>query len=58
MSSALFPPKHTGNESPVPKTDTPWVVEPYITVKAQGGLTPDLAWTDPVTAVCAAFPGF
>ena len=33
-------------------TETP------ITVKAQGGLTPDLAWMDPVTAVCAAFPRF
>ncbi|MCL4352505.1 MAG: hypothetical protein M1318_07660 [Firmicutes bacterium] len=33
-------------------------MEPHITVKAQGGLTPDLAWTDPVTAVCAAFPRF
>lgn len=41
-----------------PGNPTPEVVEPHITVKAPGGLTPDLAWMDPVTAVCRAFPPF
>lgn len=41
-----------------PNNQTPLVVEPHVTVKAQGGLTPDLAWMDPVAAVCAAVPRF
>jgi 2'-5' RNA ligase len=34
------------------------VVEPHLTVKAQGGLTDDRAWLKGVRAVCAAFPAF
>jgi 2'-5' RNA ligase len=34
------------------------VAEPHITVKAQGGLTEDLAWLDRVREVCASFPRF
>lgn len=41
-----------------PGNQTPGVVEPHITVKAQGGLTPDLAWIQSVIAVCSAFPRF
>jgi 2'-5' RNA ligase len=33
-------------------------VEPHVTVKAQGGLTDDLAWLDRVRAVCATFSAF
>ena len=34
------------------------VVEPHITVKAQGGLTGDLAWLDRVREVCSSFRRF
>jgi len=34
------------------------VVEPHITVKAQGGLTEDLAWLDRVREVCSSFRRF
>jgi len=34
------------------------VAEPHITVKAQGGLTEDLAWLDRVREVCSSFPRF
>jgi 2'-5' RNA ligase len=36
----------------------PEIVEPHITVKAQGGLTEDLEWLKRVKEVCAAFPAF
>ncbi len=41
-----------------PGNQTPGIMEPHITVKAQGGLTPDLSWIQPVIAVCGAFPRF
>jgi len=34
------------------------VVEPHITVKAQSGLTGDLAWLDKVRNVCSSFRSF
>ncbi|MFD1674312.1 2'-5' RNA ligase family protein [Alicyclobacillus fodiniaquatilis] len=34
------------------------IVEPHITVKAQGGLGTDLAWLDSIKQVCASFPKF
>lgn len=34
------------------------VVEPHITVKAQGGLNEDKSWIDRVKEVCAKFPPF
>jgi 2'-5' RNA ligase len=34
------------------------LVDPHITVKAQGGLTPDLAWLKTVEAVCAGTKPF
>ncbi|MBD2864032.1 2'-5' RNA ligase family protein [Paenibacillus oceani] len=34
------------------------VVEPHITVKAQSGLTIDLAWLDKVRRTCSIFPRF
>ncbi len=41
-----------------PNNQTPGIVEPHITVKAQGGLTPDLSWIHPVIAACSTFPRF
>jgi len=32
--------------------------EPHVTVKAQGGLTEDLAWLDSVRGVCSSFRSF
>lgn len=34
------------------------VVEPHITVKAQSGLTSDLAWLNNVRNTCSSFPSF
>ncbi|MET3195235.1 2'-5' RNA ligase family protein [Bacillus sp. OAE603] len=34
------------------------VVEPHITIKAQGGLTPDKGWVSLVEKVCEEFPSF
>lgn len=34
------------------------VVEPHITVKAQGGLYPDLEWLQHVKKVCSSYPPF
>ncbi|MCM3737069.1 2'-5' RNA ligase family protein [Bacillus cytotoxicus] len=34
------------------------VVEPHITVKAQGGLTADLEWIEKLKKICANFPVF
>lgn len=34
------------------------VVEPHITLKAQGGLTPDEKWLSKVEEVCRNFPAF
>lgn len=40
-------------------SNTMWkLVEPHITVKAQSGLTPDLAWLDAIRRVCASFAKF
>src|SRR5687768_8031602 len=36
----------------------PDVVEPHITVKAQGGLTPDEVWLSKVKKVCEDFSSF
>jgi 2'-5' RNA ligase len=33
----------------------PGVVEPHVTLKAQGGLTADLAWVDSVKDICSNF---
>lgn len=34
------------------------VVEPHITVKAQGGLTANMSWLHTIKGVCASFPRF
>jgi len=34
------------------------VVEPHITVKAQGGLTADMRWLNKIREVCSEFPRF
>jgi 2'-5' RNA ligase len=34
------------------------VVEPHITLKAQGGLTPDKRWLDDLETLCRDFPSF
>lgn len=34
------------------------VVEPHITLKAQGGLTPDKSWFDALETMCREFPPF
>lgn len=36
----------------------PSVVEPHITIKAQGDLDADLVWVDKVRALCSVFPDF
>ncbi|PZE21100.1 2'-5' RNA ligase family protein [Paenibacillus xerothermodurans] len=41
-----------------PNNALPQDVEPHITVKAQGGLTPDGSWIDAVKCVCSGFPAF
>lgn len=34
----------------------PGMVEPHVTLKAQGGLTEDLSWVDSVKDICSRFP--
>ncbi|MGO4350014.1 2'-5' RNA ligase family protein [Paenibacillus sp. MCAF9] len=34
------------------------MVEPHITLKAQGGLSPDLSWLDKLEKLCTNFPSF
>lgn len=41
-----------------PNNRLPDVVEPHVTLKAQGGLTADLAWVDRVKDICSKFPSF
>lgn len=36
----------------------PGVVEPHVTLKAQGGLTEDLSWVDNVKDICSRYPSF